>query len=224
MKPVSNTTNIYSGYEQTDSKGHETLVNNNIGKVICSKKQKLGYKLFYLLWLTIIGGIIFLVVSINKTNQFKRQQIEINNSASNIEVQLQKRSDTLIKLLDATKGYMEFEKDTLKKITAIRTGLPNTNVNEKNNIISEVARGININVERYPDLKSDEAINKLMTESAYIEKEIAANRRLYNQNVTTFNQEIFTFPWCVLAERNNLSTIPLFSASEDSKKDTKLSF
>lgn len=215
---------LYSGHEQIDSKGHETSVNNNIGPVKCTSKQKNGYKLFHLLWLTIIGGIIFFIVAVTKTNYFRRQQIEINNSASNIEVQLQKRSDTLIKLLDATKGYMDFEKETLSKVTAMRAGMPNSDVNEKNNIISEVARGININVERYPDLKSNESINRLMTESAYIEKEIAANRRLYNQNVTTFNQEIFTFPWCVLAEKHDLSAIPLFSATEESKKDIKLSF
>ncbi|MGL4948313.1 MAG: LemA family protein, partial [Mycoplasma sp.] len=171
-----------------------------------------------------IPRLIILILEVKKKNYFNRQQIEINNSASNIDVQLQKRSDTLIKLLDAVKGHTKFEKETLTKITQMRSGMSDLDVNEKNKLISDISRNININVENYPELKASQSIQKLMTESAYIEKEIAANRRLYNSNVTRFNQDIFVYPWSVTAEKLHLSAIPLFSASEEAKKDIKLEF
>ncbi|MGL4950524.1 MAG: LemA family protein [Mycoplasma sp.] len=218
--------NLYSGHEQTNPKGHDTVVNNNIGPVVCTSKQRNSFLVWQILgWvLGLIGGIILLIWSVKKKNYFNKQQIEINNSASNIDVQLQKRSETLIKLLDSVKGHTKFEKETLTKITQMRSGMSNMDANEKSKIISDVSRSININVENYPELKASQSIQKLMTESAYIEKEIAANRRLYNSNVTRFNQDIFVFPSCIIAEKSKLSAVPLFAANEEAKKDVKLDF
>lgn len=217
--------NLYSGTAPANPTGHQTVVNNNIGPAKASSGQKTGWIILQVLaWLTIIGGIILLVLSIKKNNSFQRQQLEINNSASNIDVQLQKRSETLIKLVDSVKGHVNFEKETLTKITALRGGVNNGSVTENNQQVADIARSINISVEQYPNLQASESIQKLMQESAYIEKEIAAQRRLYNQNVTSFNQEIWVFPWIVIANNKNLSTIELFAASEESKKDVKIDF
>ncbi|MGL4951794.1 MAG: LemA family protein [Mycoplasma sp.] len=217
--------NIYSGHEKPNQQGHNVVVNNNIGPVVCSSKQRISYTILMILcWLTIIGGIIFLVWSVKKKNSFNKQQIEVNNSASNIDVQLQKRSETLLKLIDIVKSHSKFEKETLTMITKMRSGMNDLDISEKNRLVSEVSRNLNVNVENYPELKTSESVSKLMTESAYIEKEIAANRRVYNSNVTRFNQEIFVFPSNVIAEKSKLSAIPLFAASEESKKDIKLTF
>lgn len=217
--------NLYTGNEPRTPEGHATVVNNKIGNVRCTTGQRFGYKMFYLLWLTIIGGIVFFVSAVQKKNYFKKTQIEINNLASNIDIQLEKRSATLIKLLDATKGHVNFERETMTQIAGLRSGATrDMSTAEKNDFVNSLARNINISVEKYPDLKAAESIQRLMSESAYIEKEIAANRRLYNQHVTTFNTEIFMFPWCVLAEDMNLSAITLFIASDEAKKDVRLIF
>lgn len=215
--------NLYTG-KQTQSEANNPTVNNKIGKVKCTSGQRHGYMCFYLLWLTIIGGIIFLILSIGKKNHFLKLQLEVNNLASNIDVQLEKRSATLIKLLDAVKGHVKFEKETMTKITALRSQTNELSAVEKNNLITDVARTINVNVENYPNLKANESIQRLMSESSFIEKEIAANRRLYNEYATQFNVEIFLFPWCVLAEKMQLETISLFAASEAAKQDIKIEF
>lgn len=217
--------NLYTGNEPRTPEGHATVVNNRIGNVRCTKGQRFGYKMFYLLWLTIIGGIVFFTSAIQKKNHFKKVQLEINNLASNIDIQLEKRSATLIKLLDAAKGHVNFEKETMTQVAAFRGGATKgMTTTEKNDFVNSLARNINISVEKYPDLKAGDSIQRLMTESAYIEKEIAANRRLYNQHVTSFNTEIFMFPWCVLAEDMGLSAVSLFIASDDAKKDVRLVF
>lgn len=61
--------------------------------------------------------IILLVLAvlwvISTTNGFKRKEIKIDEALSGIEVALTKRYDTLTKLLDTSKGFMEHESDLL---------------------------------------------------------------------------------------------------------------
>ncbi|TNK87606.1 LemA family protein, partial [Mycoplasmopsis pullorum] len=54
--------------------------------------------------------------------------------------------------------------------------------------------------------------------------EIAASRRLYNSQVTEFNQKLFAFPTNVPASKMRLSTIPLYQASELQRKDVEIKF
>jgi LemA protein len=44
--------------------------------------------------------------------------------------------------------------------------------------------------ENYPNLKTTDTIRDLMSSADYIEREIAASRRLYNSTALQFNQEI----------------------------------
>jgi LemA protein len=55
-------------------------------------------------------------------NYFQRLQVKANEAASNIDVQLKKRRDTLIKLFDATKSAVKYEGGLLADLTKLRTG------------------------------------------------------------------------------------------------------
>jgi len=216
--------NLYTGKEQANIEGHNTVVNNNIGEVVITSRQNIGWIFINVLcWLTVIGGIILWILTIEKRNHFRRMQLEINNAASNIDVQLQKRSSTLIKLVDSVKNYATFEKEILTKVTELRSG-NNKSVNETNQELDTISKAINISVEQYPDLKTDKLVQTLMQESSYIEKEIAAQRRLYNQYATSFNQEIWIFPWMVIASKAKMETVVLFEASIEAKKDIAINF
>ncbi|MDR2830277.1 MAG: LemA family protein, partial [Methanobrevibacter sp.] len=48
-------------------------------------------------------------------------QININQAASNIDVQLKQRADTLNKLVAATKSSVKFEKNLVTDVTALRS-------------------------------------------------------------------------------------------------------
>src|SRR5207248_9236279 len=76
----------------------------------------------------IAGFVIYLVtiysgmVTINN---------DIDKAWANIDVLLKQRHDELTKLLDVTKGYMEFERDTLAKITQARSQYQQANTVEQ---------------------------------------------------------------------------------------------
>lgn len=163
---------------------------------------------------------------IRKRNWFNRMQNQINNSASNISVQLAQRRDTLVKLLDATKSHMKYEKTTLTEVTKLRNVNFN-NIDAENlpaamNKVDVIASRILATVENYPDLKVGASIMQLMNSAEINEREIAASRRIYNADVNSFNQELFAFPSEFVAARNNLHTLPLFVASETQNQDVSL--
>lgn len=178
--------------------------------------------------------VIFFVLSlgmfgfwyISQRNWFNAKQIQINTSASNIEVQLLQRRDTLLKLVDATKSHMKYEKETLNQIIGLRSN-DNGKIDPKDfgkvtDAMSQIQSGINAVFERYPNLMAAESVSKLMNSAELNEREIAASRRLYNQDVNEFNQALFGFPKEFIAARNNLYTMPLFVASEQQKQDVNL--
>ncbi|CRH25471.1 LemA family [Chlamydia trachomatis] len=140
---------------------------------------------------------------------------------------LAKRKDTLIKLFEQTKAYLKFENDTYTKVAELRSGkTTKNNINESNKeqiLMNSIARDINIAYEQYPNLKANSIIVDLISASQYIENEIAASRRLYNMDVTQFNQSIMLYPAVVKAEKMKLYTLPLFVASEEQKKGVDMS-
>lgn len=182
--------------------------------------------LFVLSWLIIIPGICLTVWYVQRGNWLRTQQEKINESASGIEVQLKKRHDTLIKLVDATQTSIKFEKSLLSDITKLR------NVNLAAHNIQQTVQTERVGasafgrllatVENYPNLKTTDTIRDLMQSADYIEREIAAARRLYNAVALEFNQRIQSWPTIVLANKYQLHSFALFGASVEDKKDVSL--
>ncbi|MEF9985257.1 MAG: LemA family protein [Malacoplasma sp.] len=205
--------------------GFNPNVDNTVQTPRASTSQNMGwYIMLFFGFLLIIPGIIMLVFSIQYKNYFQRKQIEINNASSTIDVMLAKRRDTLIKLLEQTKSYMKFEKQVLTDITSLRTvGNKGMNQNDAQLLMDKVSKNISLTFENYPDLKSNSVIMELMSSSQYLETELSSARRLYNQNVSEFNSELFIFPKIIFASKMRLTTFPFFQASEIQKQDVEMS-
>ncbi len=212
---------IYSTEQQEkpESKEFDPRAINNIGKVQVTKGQKTGYIICSILSI----GILPMSQNIGKVNYLNKLQIKINESASNIDVQLQKRFDTLTKIVDAVKSHTKFNKEVYENIAKFRSG-NNTDINAKQESISSIQKGINLAFENYPNLGADESIQRLITESTMIEKEIAAARRLFNADVTEFNTTINTWPTSVVAAKKGYTHLNLFVAEDAKRKDVDVKF
>ncbi|XQP54882.1 MAG: LemA family protein [Mycoplasmoidaceae bacterium] len=190
-------------------------------QVIPAKRSTGGLVIFIIFCILTIGLLaIYLPV---KKNYFNRKQMQINQAASGIEVQLAQRRDTLVKLVDATKSSMKFEQDLLKDVVNLRgMNINKSNAVEANDKIERGFGRLLAVFERYPEVKSIQTVQNLMSSADYQEREIAAARRLYNSEVTAFNQEIFTWPACIPATSLKLTTFALFAATETQKQDVSL--
>ena len=207
---------LYDGKTSTSTTPHNPNVNNNLPIVTCSKSAKI----IWIILIVLTFGLLY-IKNIIAMNRFKEMQIKINESASNIDVQLQKRYDTLTKLVSSVKSHTNFNKDVFTTIAAYRSGM---SLNEKSEALSKINSALTMAFENYPNLGADESIRTLNTESIMIEKEIAATRRLYNSLVSQFNSEIYQWPNNVILNGKNYSGIPLFVADETKRQDVKIEF
>lgn len=209
----------------TDEKGFEPSVQNEERSP--SKSNSGGFWfLFAISWLLIIPGICVLVWYIKRGNWFRTQQEKVNEAASGIEIQLKKRHDTLIKLVDATQTSIKFEKSLLTDITRLRNvNINNHDINktvETERLGSSAFGRLLATFENYPNIKTTDTIRDLMQTADYIEREIAAARRLYNAIALEFNQTIQQWPSVVIANKQKLHSFALFGASAEDKKDISL--
>lgn len=119
---------------------------------------------------------------------------KVTEAKSNIEVSEKRRADLYKTLADAIKAYDKHEAETLLNVVNARKAqegsLTDASVNEINGIIDLV-------VEKYPELKSQDNYKEFMKESAMTENNIRDVRTAYNTAVSRYN--IYTrHPLCKL--------------------------
>ncbi len=122
---------------------------------------------------------------------------------ADIDVQLKRRYDLIPNLIEAVKGYMEHEKDTLAKVTEMRTlAMQGGSMEEQaqhENMLTGALKSVFALSENYPDLKANENFTELQRELTDTENKIQASRRFYNGTVRDFNTKIEQVPTNVVA-------------------------
>lgn len=171
--------------------------------------------------------VIILFWAIGEINSFRRMQIKIDESESSIDVALTKRYDLLTKLFQAAKGYMKHEAETLQKVVEMRQPARTASIEEKEKFANEMTRGlqaINVVVEQYPDLKATQNIVKLQEASIEVEENLQASRRVYNSNVSIYNQKVIVFPSNIIAKWKNFTKRDFFEAEALKREDVTFEF
>lgn len=179
--------------------------------------------------LIILGILLLLVIFwiIGEINAFRRMLVKIDESESSIDVALTKRFDLLSKMFQAAKGYMKHEAETLQKVVAMRQPAHAAPIEEKQAFANELTRGlqaINVVVEQYPDLKASQNISKLQDATIEVEENLQASRRVYNSNVSYYNQKVVVFPSNIIARWKNFEKRAFFEAEALKREDVKFDF
>jgi LemA protein len=180
--------------------------------------------------LIIIGAVALMIILwfIGVMNNLRQLELKVQEAESGIDVALTKRFDMLTKMLDTTKGYAKHEAETLEKVVKWRSGIPsNATLEEKAQFQSqmdEVAKGINVVVEKYPDLKANTVFIELQQSIRNAEEHLQAARRLYNANVTKINHIIVTFPQSIVANAIHMEKKVYFEAEDRKREDVKMDF
>ena len=171
-----------------------------------------------LLILIVVAG----VWAITTINGFKRKEIKIPEALSGIEVALTTRFDTLTKLLDITKGFMEHESDLMENVINLRRGMSVSEMGEADRQMGELTGRIMAVAENYPELRSSDVFVQLQHGVRDAEEHLQAARRLYNANVSNFNISIAMFPAKLLA--GGYSPKEFYEAEDEKKEDVKMQF
>ena len=155
--------------------------------------------------IAIVTGITVIVVvsGIIIFNQLIRYKMLVREALSGIDVQLKRRHDLIPKIVDVVKGYVQYERTLLEKVTTIRSQASNPlDIKEKGRLengLSTALKSLFALKEAYPDLKANSNFSNLQATISEIEDQIQMARRYYNGTVRNYNVSIETFPGNLLA-------------------------
>lgn len=170
--------------------------------------------------LIIVAVVIFWVIYVS--NKLNKLIVKIDESLSGIDVALTKRYDVLTKMIEVVKGYAKHEKETLFEVVKLRDNMSLKEKSDANQVMDENFKKINVLVENYPELKASENYKTLQLSISDVEEHLQAARRLYNSNVSLYNQQIVIFPNSLVAGAKGMGKRDFFEAESSKKEDVKI--
>ncbi len=184
-------------------------------------------------WMICIGGgLVFLVLVVVAVIALYNRLIvlrnRVDNSWSQIDVQLKRRYDLIPNLVETVKGYAAHEKETFEKVVKARqmamdaSGIKDQG--EAENMLTSTLRSLFAVAEAYPDLKANQNFLMLQEELSGTESKIAYARQFYNDSVMSFNTAIQSFPANLLAGMFGFVQREYFEIEEVAKETPRVSF
>ena len=161
-----------------------------------------------LVWIVLIVVAVIALFFVFMYNGLVRLRNVVDEAWNQISVQLKRRHDLIPNLVNAVKGYMDFEQETLTKVVEARNAAVSAQSKgpaaagetaQAENFLSGALRQLFALVENYPDLKANQNVLELQEELTTTENQISFSRQHYNSTVRELNTAIQTFPNVLMA-------------------------
>ena len=156
-----------------------------------------------LIWILaiIVGAIsLWLILTYNGLITSRNR---VDESWSDIEVQMKRRYDLIPNIINTVKGYAKHEDSVFTKVTEARATAMGARTMKDHaqaeNMLSETLKSLFAVSEAYPQLQASTNFLQLQHELTDAEDKIMASRRFYNANVRDFNTKVQVFPTNVIA-------------------------
>ena len=197
-----------------------------MGPTVITLLVILGIVLLLVFWLiAVYNG---LVVS---RNRFK-------NAFAHIDVQLRRRYDLVPNLVEAVKGYMAHERETLEAVIKARNSAfaaaqkvaadpGNTGfvkeLNQAESQLGGVLGRLFALSEAYPDLKANQNMLALQEELTSTENKISFARQAFNDAANAYNNQRQVFPAVLVANTLGFTPAELLQAEEAAREAPRVS-
>src|SRR5438093_7727369 len=178
-------------------------------------------------------GLVLLVVlalvvvwAIASYNRLIGMGNQVLNGWRQIDVQLKRRHDLIPNLVNAVRGSMDFERDTLTAVMAARakalTATGPTDAAQKEGQLSQALGRLLAVAENYPTLKSNDNVKMLQEELSATENKVGFSRQFYNDIATNFNIAQQVFPTSILAGNFGFKPAELFEITDVKDRDVPM--
>ena len=183
--------------------------------------------------LIIVAVIVVMVVfiGIGTYNGMVSASENVDNAFSDVETQLQRRSDLIPNLVATVKGYASHEEKIFTEVAEARAKLAGaiekddvSSVETANKEMESALSRLLAIAENYPDLKASEQFTALQDELAGTENRIQRSRELFNTAVKSYNLKIKTFPNNILAGIFGFGPEEYFEAEDSAKEVPTVNF
>jgi LemA protein len=187
----------------------------------------LGIALLLVFWLvSIYNGLVV------ARNRFK-------NAFAQIDVQLKRRYDLIPNLVEAVKGYMAHEKETLDAVIKARNSAFTAEqkvaanpsdpaaVKELNQAEAQLGGALGrlfALSEAYPDLKANQNMLALQEELTSTENKIGFARQAFKDAATAYNNQRQVFPAVMVAGTFGFTEAALLEAAQAEREAPRVSF
>lgn len=193
------------------------------------------------LWLVLsLAALVFSAASCQRYDTLINKDQIAAEKWSNLESQLQRRSDLIPNLVAVVKGAAKYEQDTLTKVTEARSQLTKINLTADDlsdpdkmaafqkaqaNLSGALSR-LMVVQEQYPDLKANQGFHDLQVQIEGTENRILRGREEYNAAARDYNSELLRIGGQVV---NRVTGKPFkpriyFTATPESQVVPKVSF
>lgn len=185
----------------------------------------MGFSILAGLVIFLVGtGLLVYVVIIY--NGLVRLRNDIDKAWANIDVLLKQRHDELPNLVATCKGYMQYEQQTLERVTQARTAyMRAATVGEKAQadlLTTGALRGLFAVAENYPELKANNNFLQLQKRISELEDMIADRREFFNDDVNTYNVRIQQLPDVIIASMMKLPHREMFKVSDEDRRQVEI--
>ena len=180
-------------------------------------------------WIFLIVIVVVILWVISAYNTLINLKGQTVNAWKQIDVQLKRRHDLIPNLVEAVKGAMDFERETLEAVIQARNqavkvqadASPTGGVGQlaaAEAVLSSALGRFNLVVERYPDLKATSNVGQLQEELTSTENRVAFARQLYNDMSTTYNVKQQQFPWNMISGLARCEQVELWEITDDKER------
>jgi LemA protein len=186
--------------------------------------------------LIIILGIVAVVVvaAIGIYNSLVALRNRFKNAFAQIDVQLKRRYDLIPNLVEAVKGYMAHERETLEAVVKARgvamgaASAASANpadpaaisaLSGAESALKGAMARLMVVVERYPDLKANQNMMALQEELTSTENKVSFARQAYNDAVMVYNTKRETFPSNLFAGVFGFTEAKLFEILDAAERE-----
>ena len=122
----------------------------------------------------------------------------VQNSWSQIDVQLKRRFDLVPNIVATVKGYAAHERQALESVTQARSMVVGAQTfaerQQGENMLSGALKSLFAVAESYPQLQASQNFVQLQKELSDLETKIAFARQFYNDTTMKYNTSLQTFP------------------------------
>jgi LemA protein len=189
--------------------------------------------LLILLAIVVVVGFL----GCNGYNGLVKQDEAVKKAWNNVQTEYQNRSDLVGNLVNTVKGAANFEQKTLTDVIAARARATSVNINADNLTPEKIAEfqaaqgqlsgslsRLLATVEAYPQLKATENFTKLQGQLEGIENGIKNSRKIFNDEVNTYNTKVRSFPMNILGGLFGFKQKEGFKADAGAEKAPEVKF